>query len=321
MTVSVVIPTRNRWNWLVESLGSVLAQRDVELEVIVVDDASTDPRPASLQGMDARVRWLRHEQNVGVAAARNAAARLAGGDWIAFLDDDDIWAPDHLSTLVDACQCSDARFGYSASWIIDGERNVKSHRPAPDPASLRRTMLETNAIGSPSGVMVARDLWLESGGFDETLSPMADWDLWLRISRSSRGATNGLPTLGYTEHGGNMSLGMPLVLKEFHLLEHRYEDELRTFGVRLGGDAFPAWIAGNYRRSGRRREATRWYLRSAMVSRRPRDLLRGVGVNFGETFMERFAKPRSTEHSKTVPWLETISNANTNAGNRTAQSL
>jgi glycosyltransferase involved in cell wall biosynthesis len=101
--VSVVLPTRNRRALLAATLRTVFRQRDVSLEVIVVDEGSTDDTPAMLAALpDARVRVLRHETPRGVSVARNHGATEARGEWLAFLDDDDLWAPDKLSRQVQA---------------------------------------------------------------------------------------------------------------------------------------------------------------------------------------------------------------------------
>src|ERR687896_831399 len=96
--VTVVIPTRSRWDLLsTAALPSALAQEDVEIEVIVVDDGSSDTTPDALAELaDPRVRVLRHQRARGVARARNAGIAAARGEWIAFLDDDDLWSPRKL---------------------------------------------------------------------------------------------------------------------------------------------------------------------------------------------------------------------------------
>src|SRR5690348_694187 len=96
--ISVVIPTRNRWDLLSRSgLSAALMQEDVDVEIIVVDDGSTDETPARLAALeDPRVTVIRHDQPRGVAAARNRGIAAARGEWLAFLDDDDLWAPDKL---------------------------------------------------------------------------------------------------------------------------------------------------------------------------------------------------------------------------------
>src|SRR5436190_21061432 len=92
--VSVVIPTRDRWDLLRTTLGGALGQRRVSHEVIVVDDGSADETPTRLAEVsDPRLRTVRLGRSMGAAAARNRGLAEARGDWVAFLDDDDVWAP------------------------------------------------------------------------------------------------------------------------------------------------------------------------------------------------------------------------------------
>ncbi len=105
--VSVVIPTRNRSTLLAMALRSVFHQQDVELEVIVVDEASTDDTSTMLATIgDARVRVIRNDAPHGVSAARNSGAAEARGEWLAFLDDDDLWAPTKLARQIHAAEDS-----------------------------------------------------------------------------------------------------------------------------------------------------------------------------------------------------------------------
>src|SRR5947208_7821903 len=101
--ISVVIPTLNRWGELARlGLRAALGQSGVSIEVIVVDDGSETTAPKSPPFDDPRVTVIRHKTNIGVAAARNTGIRAARGAWIAFLDDDDIWAPSKLASVVRA---------------------------------------------------------------------------------------------------------------------------------------------------------------------------------------------------------------------------
>src|ERR1044071_6101497 len=105
MDVSVIVPTRNRSSLLSKTLRTVLRQQDVELEVIVVDEASTDGTAALLATLgDARVRVIHHDRPRGVSAARNHGADEARGEWLAFIDDDGLWAPDKLAQQINAAR-------------------------------------------------------------------------------------------------------------------------------------------------------------------------------------------------------------------------
>src|SRR5918997_407322 len=130
-SVSVVVPTHNRRDLLEETLRSVLGQRDVLVEVIVVDDGSSDDTTTFLASHpDPRLRTIVHETSLGVAAARNTGLRAASKPWVAFIDDDDLWAPEKLATQVSAMQQSgDARWSCSAAIIVNEHRLPIRHQP------------------------------------------------------------------------------------------------------------------------------------------------------------------------------------------------
>lgn len=180
--VSVVIPTRDRRALVLEAVTSALAQRACAAEVIVVDDGSEDDTAQALQAFAPRVRCIRRTPS-GVSAARNHGARLARGEWLAFLDSDDLWKPDKLAVQLAFHEREPSvRISQTEEiWIRRGVRvNPCRHhiKPAGDVflPSLRRCLL------SPSAVLIRRDLFEEIGGFDESLPVCEDYDLWLRLS-------------------------------------------------------------------------------------------------------------------------------------------
>ena len=114
--ISVVIPTRNRRRLLALALASVLDQRGVRLEVIVVDEASTDDTVEMVRSIaDPRVRLVRHAVPLGKSAARNRGIAESVGDWIAFLDDDDLWAPDKLRLQLQALRAERRAWAYTGA--------------------------------------------------------------------------------------------------------------------------------------------------------------------------------------------------------------
>ena len=118
-TVTVVIPTHNRKELLRYALMSALRQEGVALEVIVVDDGSSDGTAEMLAALtDRRVRVVHHETAQGVSAARNRGIEEARGEWIAFLDDDDLWAPDKLRLQLESATKSGRR------WVYVGHVNI-----------------------------------------------------------------------------------------------------------------------------------------------------------------------------------------------------
>lgn len=165
-SISVVIPTHNRRHLLPRTLASVLGQVGVDMEVIVVDEASCDGTEAYLHGLgDDRVRVVRHELARGTARARNAGIELAGADYVAFCDDDDFWAPDKLAMQLDALhRHPEARWSVVGTVIVNERLRIIGHRLAPAGPEVARTLLARNVVPSPSGVMVATDLVREVGG-------------------------------------------------------------------------------------------------------------------------------------------------------------
>lgn len=184
--VSVIIPTFNRARTLPRALESVLAQTYRDFELLVVDDASTDQTEALVRARaDSRIRYLRQETNRGVAAARNRGLAQARAPLIAFLDSDDLWAPQKLARQVALFARSPLRVGlvYTGVETMDehGLRSIDLPRLRGDafPALLRG-----NAIhGGGSNVMIRREAYEVVGGFDETLPAIEDYEYWLRIAR------------------------------------------------------------------------------------------------------------------------------------------
>jgi glycosyltransferase involved in cell wall biosynthesis len=189
--VSIVIPAYNVAQFISETLATVFAQTYADFEVVIVNDGSPDTEEFehALQPYLDRICYLKQE-NRGASAARNNGLRAARGDWIAFLDADDLWAPNYLAEQLSfireqGCDlaCADAMiFGVSA----DAGRSYMDSLMATAPPEGRVTFLElVNADRSliTSGVVVRRELVLEVGLFDEALRNAQDFDLWLRLAR------------------------------------------------------------------------------------------------------------------------------------------
>lgn len=179
--VSVIIPTYNRRELVREAVASALAQREVDAEVIVIDDGSTDGTAAALETFGRRIR-RRQQRARGVSAARNAGARLATGEWLAFLDSDDLWHPAKLRRqLAFHARAPALRASQTGElWIRNGVRvNPCRHHQKPDGDIFAASV--ARCVVSPSAVMLRRDLFESLGGFDEGLPVCEDYDLWLRL--------------------------------------------------------------------------------------------------------------------------------------------
>src|SRR5918997_237229 len=180
--VSIVIPSHNRWYLLRRTLAGALAQERVDCEVIVVDDGSSDGTSERLAELDeASLRVLRHERGRGVAHARNRGLEAASGEWVAFLDDDDLWAPLKLRCQLDAAIERDAPFAYGGAIVVDERLDVLDVQRAPPPERLLDDVLGWQAVpGGCSNAIVKTELAREVNGFNPELSMAADWDMWTR---------------------------------------------------------------------------------------------------------------------------------------------
>jgi len=205
--VSVVIPTYNRSDYLAQALDSVLVQTFVPEEVIVVDDGSTDDTPAVLQSYGDRILALRQE-NSGAAAARNRGIARARGEWVAFLDADDMWEPQALEALVQAIpEYPDAGLITFRGRVVTpaGRRTEKilgTQSPGPDFTSESFLREDSGGVLTP---MVRREILMEAGGYDESLRTAHDCDLWLRLTFRTRMVSLPEPLLLRRVHDENAS--------------------------------------------------------------------------------------------------------------------
>jgi len=306
--LSVVIPSRNRWPLLRRAIATALAQEEVALEVVVVDDGSTDDSAERAERLgDLRVRVLRRPHR-GVAAARNAGVEAAAAPWVALLDDDDVWAPGKSRRQLDALAEREAEVAWTSAVVTDASLAFKRVLPAPDADDVVISLLGSNTIGTPSSVVARRDALLAIGGFDERFSILADWDAWLRLCPGRRAAACAEPLVGYVEHDANLHLvDTDAVLAEFARLAERHAPLAAAHGTALGDVAWWRWVASSHRRAGRRRAAAAAYLRVGVRFRSGRDLARAVAVFGGERTMARLARETAVpnaEERRAWSWLQ-----------------
>jgi glycosyltransferase involved in cell wall biosynthesis len=247
--------------------------------VIVVDDASDDASALTIieQARDNRVHHLRFESPRGMAGVRNAGIEAAAGELVAFLDDDDLWAPDKLVRQLRTI-AGDAQFAYSGVVSVNDVCRPIAVFRAPEPARLAERLLSENAIpAGPSNVVVTRRALEETSGFDERMGPLADWDLWIRLAGAFAGASEAAVSVAYVHHGENHSLGADDEARgDFDRLKRKHAAAREALGVRLGEAEFVRWVAGTRRRAGDRRGAARLYMHSARAGPSVTDLGRAA---------------------------------------------
>jgi len=286
--VTVVIPTRDRWPLLsTVALPGALRQEDVALEVIVVDDGSSDETPAGLAALEEpRLRVLRHERSLGPARARNTGIAAAAGEWLAFLDDDDLWSPRKLRAQLDTANAAGADFVYAGGVLVDESATVIGAEPAPGPDRLEARLLRANRIpGGCSNTLARTDLVRRLGGFDERLFHLADWDLWLRLAGAATAAACSDVLVAHTEHAENMfARDKPDALTEFDYFVDKHRPRMPTdVGHR---HRFVQWLADEQFRSGHPLRASRLYLHVAVRTRSLGNLASAIGALLGRRGME-----------------------------------
>lgn len=242
--VSVVIPSFNRAETLGRAIDSVLRQTYERFELIVIDDGSTDHTEALLaREADPRLRYERQRQNGGVARARNRGVALARGEYIAFLDSDDAWAPRKLEAqlrvFAEASSSLGVVYGGVEVWGKAGRRSVD--RPCARgyvyPELLRRNVL----FGGASNALLRREVFEVVGGFDPSFPANEDHEFWLRVSQHFLVDYVDAPLSRYfDERGEHASTGqrrsrnLEAHLEARALLHARYRQDMRLAGVEHG---------------------------------------------------------------------------------------
>lgn len=195
--VSVIVPTYNRAEDLPDTVDSVLAQTHEELELLVVDDASTDDTRSVVESYDdPRVEYIRHEENRGGSAARNTGIEASEGEYVAFLDSDDEWLPqkldrqlsllqsrgnDWIAAYCDVKPPSDGDTGH-IEWALGSVLGSEPPRRREGGDVLIAEVL-TDRLHTSAGstLLVERDVAVEIGGFDESFERFQDTEFLVRV--------------------------------------------------------------------------------------------------------------------------------------------
>jgi glycosyltransferase involved in cell wall biosynthesis len=253
--ITAIVPTHNRKGLLATTLRTVLWQQDVQLETIVVDDGSSEDTEAVVMKLgDSRVRLIRHETPQGVCIARNRGAAEARADWLAFCDDDDLWAPDKLARQLDAARAAGRDWAYAGAVGVDDRHRVLHVEPPITPAEVMRQLPRRNVVpAGASNVAVRAAALAAAGPFDTRLHGTEDWDLFIRLARRGPPAAVQAPLVAVRLHEQQSSLETARLLEDLDVLERRY-------GVPVDRPAIHRGAAWACLRAGRRREALVGYV-------------------------------------------------------------
>lgn len=267
--LSVIIPAYNAEPFIADTIQSVLDQTYRDVEVIVVDDGSTDRTLEQLRQFGSQLR-VHQQPNGGVAQARNTGVGLARGSWIAFLDADDRWLPHKLARQLAA---GPAPMSYTDRYnvgVLGDLPEVQSECTPMRGGDLFVPLLRNGNFITSSSVMIRRQLFEQLGGFCTLLNGTEDWDLWLRIAERHSIDFVGEPLVRYRLHAGGISrnfarmsrertavVGRALALERGRALSWPLRRQIWAETWRTNG-----WDAG---RAGARGAALADYLRAAMA--------------------------------------------------------
>ncbi len=194
-TVSVIIPAYNVSPFIRETIDSVLAQTFTDYEIIVINDGSEDTEEleAALRPHMDRITYIKQE-NRGAGAARNAGLRAAKGEYVAFLDGDDVWLPEFLSDQLAFIQSGNGYDLVYADAVLFGDRRaakgtIMQREPSNGPVTFE-SLIGERCVVNTSSVVARREPILEVGLFDEDLRNSQDFDLWLRLAMRDNARMN-----------------------------------------------------------------------------------------------------------------------------------
>lgn len=212
--VSVIIPNYNYAKYIARTIDSVLAQTYKNLEIIVIDDGSKDNSLEILEGYGEQLKIIR-QQNQGVSMARNNGAASASGEYVAFLDADDIWLPAKLEKQMKRF-FDDAEVGFvnCAMTLIDPNDQPCGEMNEGIEGYVAKEFLYFEkgvVVGAGSTGVVARKVFEELGGFDKRLSTAADWDFCYRLATKYKIAFVREPLVLYRVHNSNMHSNIKLM--------------------------------------------------------------------------------------------------------------
>jgi glycosyltransferase involved in cell wall biosynthesis len=218
-SIAVIIPTYNYASGINQAIASAMKQTLPPVEIIVVDDGSTDDTRHTLDTYGSRIKYL-YQQNRGASAARNAGVLAANCEWVAFLDHDDEWYPTKLACQAAAVVESGAEFCYTGYERFANGRFEEKIEP-PDPDRLFPELRFQNVLGPSSMFFVRRSTFVSLGGFDERLGASCeDWEFAVRLAPVSRWVKVNQTLMRYNYHSSNSSFRYRNLLQKELLIEN-----------------------------------------------------------------------------------------------------
>lgn len=217
MKVSIIICSYNREKLIGRAVESILLQSFTDFEIIVIDDASTDNTEQvvrSLMQKDLRIKYYKNKTNLGISKSRNYGVKLSNGEYIAMLDSDDYWIDNFKLQKQIEILDNDKNIGLIGSAIRcedENEKFIKNDIFNREDTKIRKVILSKNQFAQ-SSVLFRKDIFQETGGYDENLEVCEDYDLWLKIGKVSKYANIQDVSTAYMIHSGGISKSKKLLI-------------------------------------------------------------------------------------------------------------
>ena len=271
--ISVILPTHNRANLLTQAIDSVLNQSYLNLELIVIDDASTDNTSNLVKSYsDKRIRYIKHNENKHASASRNTGIRNAKGKYIAFLDDDDSWLPHKLEKQVSLLNSCPESTGLIYCWMdyINKNNEITATIKPTLKGYIFKDVLDKQRIGGCPTLLIRKSVISQCGLFDESLFRGNDGDFIRRVCLKYE--VDVIPEVLVkvkTDHGlkrisDNNELGLQASLKSYTSRLQKFKDILHKYPVQTSN--IYASIAHHHVMLGNNKYAIRYLIRSILAN-------------------------------------------------------
>jgi glycosyltransferase involved in cell wall biosynthesis len=309
--VGVVVPTRNRRPWLARTLARIAAQRDVDIELVVVDEGSSDDTPDLLAGLDLGVPLVvvRHDEPKGLAAARNAGLARVTAPWVAFCDDDDLWAPDKLaSQLAAVASVPGARWSCAGTVRINTDDVILGCQRPPASGEVAALLRAHNVVpGGGSTLLADTELVREVGGYDPWYTGCEDYELAVKLSLRSPLAAVDRPLVGYRIWPNSMSTNVGYMYQGHQRILDRYRGDLPPDLVAEGDREEHRYFGALALRNGQRWLAARHFAAVAVADHRSRWLATAALAVVAPRWLDR-RHDRAAADEVPQPWrVEAVS--------------
>ena len=239
--VSVIIPTYKHQNFILATLDSVFAQTFTDYEVIVINDGSPDDTAEVLRPLAeaGRIRYI-EQVNGGQAAARNRGITMAQGEFIALLDDDDLWPPDKLEWQVAALRAApDAVLAYGYSRAFGDKPSIELPGMNTPNGDVESAFLQQNWITTPGQTLIRASALKQIGNFDPQLWGVDDWDLYIRLAGAGSFLYMRKVALHYRVHKNNASKNLMKMYVNDGRLRSKHRKSYRKYNIDPGISHLP----------------------------------------------------------------------------------